>query len=123
MSGRRASNIAAEPEKSLLSMLDWKNSVRIDPRELKEYSKLTKEEWKEFTKSVWQIANTSHPIHPAVFPEEIPRRLIKLFSMVGDIVLDGFCGTATTGAVAFQLGRHFVDLIRAESISRSRRRT
>jgi site-specific DNA-methyltransferase (adenine-specific) len=90
-----------------LDVLKW----RSDPRkaaDLKEQSKLTKEEWKEFTKSVWQIANTSHPGHPAVFPEEIPRRLIKLFSMVGDVICDPFCGIGTTGTVALKLGRHFV---------------
>jgi len=74
----------------------------------KEESKLTKEEWKEFTKSVWQIANISHPDHPAVFPEEIPHRLIKLFSMVGEVVLDPFCGTGTTGVAALNLKRNFI---------------
>jgi site-specific DNA-methyltransferase (adenine-specific) len=74
----------------------------------KEKSKLTKEEWKEFTKSVWQIANISHPDHPAVFPEEIPHRLIKLFSLVGEVVLDPFCGTGTTGHSALKLQRHFL---------------
>jgi len=90
-----------------LNVLTW----RTDPRKaasMKEQSKLTKEEWKEFTKSVWQIANTSHLDHPAVFPEEIPRRLIKLFSMVGDVICDPFCGTGTTGNIALKLGRHFV---------------
>lgn len=53
----------------------------------KEKSKLTKEEWREYTKTVWQIANTSDPNHPAVFPVEIPRRLIKLFSFHGETVL------------------------------------
>ena len=53
----------------------------------KEKSKLTKEEWREYTKTVWRIANTSDPDHPAVFPVEIPRRLIKLFSFHGETVL------------------------------------
>jgi len=56
--------------------------------EAKEQSKLSKEEWREYTKTVWHIANTSDPEHPAVFPTEIPRRLIKLFSFVGETVLD-----------------------------------
>jgi DNA modification methylase len=74
----------------------------------KEESKLTKDEWKEFTKSVWQIANVSHEDHPAVFPQEIPHRLIKLFSIVGETILDPFCGTGTTGVAALNLKRHFI---------------
>ncbi|MBI2865408.1 MAG: site-specific DNA-methyltransferase [Chloroflexi bacterium] len=74
----------------------------------KEKSKLTKEEWREFTKRVWHIANTSDPNHPAVFPVEIPRRLIKLFSFHGDTVLDPFGGTGTTAVVAADLGRRAV---------------
>ena len=69
-------------------------------------SRLTKEEWREYTKTVWQIANTSHPEHPAVFPVEIPRRLIKLFSWHGETVLDPFAGTGTTAQAAIPLGRH-----------------
>jgi DNA modification methylase len=71
-------------------------------------SKLTKEEWREYTKTVWRIANTSDPNHPAVFPVEIPRRLIKLFSFYGETVLDPFGGTGTTSLAAIQLGRHGV---------------
>jgi site-specific DNA-methyltransferase (adenine-specific) len=76
--------------------------------EVKEKSKLTKEEWREYTKTVWHIANVSHPKHPAVFPPEIPKRLIKLFSFYGETVLDPFAGTGTTAAVAIPLGRRAV---------------
>lgn len=76
----------------------------------KEKSKLTKEEWKEYTKTVWSIANVSHPEHPAVFPDEIPKRLIKLFTFWGETVLDPFGGTGTTAAVALSLGRSAVSI-------------
>lgn len=75
---------------------------------IKELSKLSKEEWREYTKSVWSIANTSHPTHPAVFPVEIPRRLIKLFSFYGETVLDPFCGVGNTGIAAKETGRAFI---------------
>lgn len=71
----------------------------------KEASKLSKDEWREYTMTVWQIANVSDPDHPAVFPIEIPRRLIKLFSFVGEPVLDPFAGTGTTALAALELGR------------------
>lgn len=82
-------------------------SSSISP-ETKELSKLTKEEWREYTKTVWHIANTSRPDHPAVFPEEIPRRLTKLFTFYGETVLDPFAGSGTTARAAIPLGRRVV---------------
>jgi site-specific DNA-methyltransferase (adenine-specific) len=89
----------------------------------KEKSRLTKEEWREYTKTVWSIANKSHAGHPAIFPVEIPRRLTKLFSFHGETVLDPFAGTGTTARAALELGRSaicveqnpgFVKIIRDE---------
>jgi site-specific DNA-methyltransferase (adenine-specific) len=77
-------------------------------QEIKEKSKLTKEEWKEFTKTVWHIANVSNAEHPAVFPEEIPLRLIKLFTFWGETVLDPFAGSGTTAFTALKYGRRAV---------------
>lgn len=79
-------------------------------KEVKEKSQLTKEEWKEYTKTVWSIANVGHGEHPAVFPEELPLRLIKLFSFWGETVLDPFGGTGTTASVAMSLGRSAVSV-------------
>jgi DNA modification methylase len=76
--------------------------------EAKEKSKLTKEEWREYTKTVWSIANTSHSDHPAVFPVEIPYRLTKLFSFYEETVLDPFGGIGTTARAAIPLGRRAV---------------
>jgi site-specific DNA-methyltransferase (adenine-specific) len=71
----------------------------------REKSKLTKEEWREYTKTVWHIPNVSHAKHPATFPEEIPRRLIQLFSFHGELVLDPFGGVGTTAKAGVPLGR------------------
>lgn len=76
--------------------------------EQKELSRLSKEEWREFTKTVWHIANTTDEDHPAVFPPEIPRRLIKLFSMHDEFVLDNFAGVGTTARAALELGRRAI---------------
>lgn len=73
--------------------------------DIKAKSIVTKDEWREWTKTVWHIANTSDPDHPAVFPLEIPRRLIKLFSFVGETVLDPFAGVGNTAHAALTLGR------------------
>ena len=77
-------------------------------KENKEASKLTSEEWKEWTMTVWNIANVSDAIHPAVFPVEIPRRLLKMFSFYGETVLDPFSGTGTTGVAAITNGRNYI---------------
>src|SRR5436309_2875727 len=83
------------------------NRVRTDA-DVREKSKLTKDEWREFTKTVWHIADTSHPHHPAIFPTEIPTRLNKLFSFYGETVLDPFAGTGSTAMAAIPLGRKVV---------------
>jgi len=79
-------------------------------KDVKEKSKLTVNEWREYTQSVWVIPNVKDKVHPAVFPEEIPRRLIKLFSFVGETVLDPFMGIGTTLLVARSLGRNSIGI-------------
>lgn len=81
--------------------------------EVKEASKLTQDEWVTLTKQVWDIPipNKSDPAygkHPAIMPNEIARRLIRLYSFVEDIVLDPFLGSGTTAKVATELGRHWI---------------
>ena len=85
---------------------------------VREASRLTKEEWREFTKTVWHIANVSHPSHPAVFPAEIPHRLIKMFTFVDEVVLDPFAGVGTTASVALDLGRRAVSVEQNEDYAR-----
>ena len=51
---------------------------------IKQKSIVSKEEWREWTKTVWHIANTKDTDHPAVFPVEIPHRLIKLSQIASE---------------------------------------
>jgi DNA modification methylase len=81
--------------------------LKVSPKQ-KERSILSKEDWREYTKTVWHIANVSDEFHPAVFPEEIPRRLIKLFSFCDEQVLDPFAGVGTTAKVALELRRRAI---------------
>ena len=71
---------------------------------------ITKEDFLEWTKSVWHFPTVSAKKvgHPAPFPEELPHRLIQLYSFEGDVVLDPFCGSGTTCLAAKQSGRHYV---------------
>ena len=79
----------------------------------KEKSKLSQEEWIEYTKQVWNIPIPSKKdiafgTHAAIMPEEIVRRMVKLFTFIGDVVLDPFAGSGTTLKVAKELERNFV---------------
>jgi site-specific DNA-methyltransferase (adenine-specific) len=47
----------------------------------------------------------SNDVHEAMFPAELPRRLIKLLSEPGDVILDCFMGSGTTARAAVELGR------------------
>lgn len=82
-------------------------------KENRELSRLTKHEWVEFTKQIWNIPipnkkDLAFGIHSALMPEEIVERTVRLFSFVGDLVLDPFTGSGTTLRVAKRLGRHYV---------------
>jgi DNA modification methylase len=77
-------------------------------QEIKEQSKLTKEEWITYTRGVWFIEPDRKALHPATFPIEIPRRLIKMYSFVNELVLDPFAGTGTTLIAACMLNRNAV---------------
>ncbi|MDR0568942.1 MAG: site-specific DNA-methyltransferase [Spirochaetaceae bacterium] len=71
---------------------------------------ITKEEFMEWTKSIWTMkAESAKKIgHPAPFPEELPRRLIKLYSFTSDIVLDPFMGSGTTAVSALKEERNYI---------------
>ena len=71
---------------------------------------ITKDEFLEFTKSVWEFAPQSAKQvgHPAPFPEELPRRAIELYTFSNEIVLDPFMGTGSTALAAVKNNRHFV---------------
>ena len=67
---------------------------------------MTTEEWNQFFAGHWNIPGEKQNGHLAMFPEEIPRRLIKMFSFVGDTVLDPFLGSGTTSLAAKNLERN-----------------
>lgn len=83
------------------------------PKDIKEKSKLTEKEWVEFTKQIWNIpipgkGDLAFGEHSAIMPEEIVRRCVRLFTYVGDTVLDPFAGSGTTLKVAKELKRNYV---------------
>ena len=79
---------------------------KIEGRE----STISKEEFLEFTKSVWDFASESARKvgHPAPFPVELPYRLIQLYTYSNEVVLDPFMGSGQTALAALKTGRRFV---------------
>lgn len=77
-------------------------------KEVRELSKLTTEEWNTYFAGHWNFGGEKQDKHLAMFPEELPRRLIRMFSYVGDTVLDPFLGSGTTSLAAKNLSRNSV---------------
>ncbi len=73
-------------------------------------SDISADEFMESTLSVWQVQPESARKvgHPAPFPVDLARRVIRLYSFVGDVVLDPFMGSGTTCVAACQTGRHYL---------------
>lgn len=71
----------------------------------REASKLKKEEFNRWFQQIWNITGASTKHHPAPFPIELAKRLVRMFSFVGDTVLDPFCGSGTTMVAALRTGR------------------
>ncbi len=102
-----------------------KPDYRYVSPEDRESSKLAPADYQEFTKQIWSMRRVrlkeNLDGHIAPFPVELPYRCIRLYSFVGDTVLDPFAGSGTTGQAAIRAGRNsimyeinpdYVDLIR-----------
>ena len=83
------------------------NAPKPTPQQ-KSASELTKDEWKEYFSSHWNFNGVKQMGHIAMFPEELPKRLIKMFSFVGETVFDPFAGSGTTSLAAKHLDRNSI---------------
>lgn len=68
--------------------------------EFKKLSAMTKDEWNTYFQGHWNFSGARQDNHLAMFPEELPKRLIKMFSFVGDTILDPFLGSGTISLAA-----------------------
>jgi len=88
---------------------DYKRERKKEELDIKKNT-ISKEQFMEWTKSIWTMnAESARRIgHPAPFPEELPYRLIQLYSFTNDIVLDPFIGSGTTGVAALKTDRFYI---------------
>jgi len=87
-------------------------------------NKLSTREWTEWgSRGVWRFASVrSNKEHPAKFPIELPRRVIRLLTAPGDLVLDCFMGSGTTAVAAIREGRHYLGMeLQPEYVDLARR--
>jgi len=80
------------------------------PKNIKDKSMLTINEWNKYFAGHWNFNGVRQAQHLAMFPEELPKRLIKMFSFVEEAILDPFLGSGTTTLAAKQLGRHSIGI-------------
>lgn len=74
---------------------------------------ITKEEWVEYSNGLWVFAPEKRQKkygHPAMFPVELPTRLIKMLTYEGDIILDPFMGSGSTGVACVNTNRRFIGI-------------
>ncbi len=76
--------------------------------EQKKASEISKEEWNQYFTGHWNFGGAKQDGHIAMFPEELPHRLIKMFSFAGETVFDPFLGSGTTSLAAKKLGRNSI---------------
>jgi DNA modification methylase len=96
------------------------NGEQVD-KSVKDESVLTKEEWKNYFVGHWNFGGAKQIDHEAMFPDELPFRLIKMFTFVGDTVLDPFLGSGTTikvarelnrNSIGYEINRDYIDIIK-----------
>jgi len=96
---------------------DYKQTIKDTMA--KQRSRLTLDEWLLYTEQIWKF-NGEKDEHPAAYPIELPSRCIKLWSLVGETVLDPFLGSGTTlvacqrlgrNGIGFEISKKYIDLI------------
>ncbi len=102
-------NAIIKNDVEFILMLRKPGGYRQPTEEQREASRLTKEEYQEWFQQVWNgLTGESTKNHPAPYPEELAYRLVRMFSFVGDTVLDPFMGTGTTLLAAARCGRNAI---------------
>jgi len=99
-------NAIIKNDVEFILMLRKPGGYRQPTEEQRQASRLSKDEHQEWFQQIWTLPGESTRDHPAPFPEELAYRLIRMFSFVGDTVLDPFMGLGTTLLAAARCGRN-----------------
>ncbi|MBN2412487.1 site-specific DNA-methyltransferase [candidate division KSB1 bacterium] len=91
-----------------LLMLRKPGGYRNPSEEQRILSIISEKEFNSWYKQIWALNGTSTKNHPAPFPEKLAIRLVKMFSFVGDTILDPFLGSGTTTVAAIKSGRNSI---------------
>jgi len=92
-------------------------------KEIKEKSKISKEKWKEYFSGHWYFNGARQENHIAMFPVELPKRIIEMFTFVGETVLDPFLGSGTTSlaamiternSIGYEINEDFLPIIKSK---------
>jgi site-specific DNA-methyltransferase (adenine-specific) len=104
-------NAIIKNDVEFILMLRKPGGYRQPSEEQREASKLTKDEYQQWFQQVWSgVTGESTRNHPAPYPEELAYRLVRMFSFVGDTVLDPFMGTGTTLLAAARCDRNAIGI-------------
>ncbi|MCK9524956.1 MAG: site-specific DNA-methyltransferase [Limnochordia bacterium] len=111
-SWQSASNPVMRDVHEYIMVYSKKCFARKDKKGQDRKNTVTRDEFLEYTKSIWTFnAESAKRVnHPAPFPVELPYRLIQLYSYADDIIIDPFCGSGTTCLAALKTGRRFIGI-------------
>jgi DNA modification methylase len=101
-------NAIIKNDVEFILMLRKPGGYRQPTEEQREASRLTKEEHQKWFQQIWTVPGESTREHPAPFPLELAYRLVRMFSFVGDTVLDPFAGLGTTLLAAARSDRNSI---------------
>ncbi|MBN1465017.1 site-specific DNA-methyltransferase [candidate division KSB1 bacterium] len=93
-----------------LLMLRKPGSYRKPTQEQRKLSVISEVEFSKWYTQIWSLNGTSTRKHPAPYPEELAERIVRMFSFVGDTVLDPFLGSGTTMVAAIKSGRNSIGI-------------
>jgi site-specific DNA-methyltransferase (adenine-specific) len=92
------------------------------PKEIKEQSRISKTKWKEYFSGHWYFNGVKQDKHLAMFPVELPKRAIEMFTFVNETVLDPFLGSGTTtlaalisnrNSIGYEINAEFLPIIKS----------